>query len=121
MGSRAIGIIEPRPKRRRVPDRHSSSSLSLLDDHDRVGYATRLEVELEPGRNSEDAPGEAGGERIAKERVAGALASGHRSVSGRPKAGKSSGYLKKCMPATRPDSISTTLIANGLASAPSPR
>ena len=65
--------------------------LSLLDDPHGVGQATRLQAELVPGSNSEDAPGEALGEGIAKERVAGALVRGHPSVSGRPKAAKSSG------------------------------
>src|SRR5438270_9131450 len=93
--------------------------LSLFDDHDRVRQATRLQATPEPGRNSEDAPGEPGRERTAKERAAGALVHGHRRVAGRPKAGKSSGKRKKCMSATRPDSIPTTWIPNALAPAPS--
>ena len=93
---------------------------SLLDDHDRVGRGVR-KVELAPGCDSQHAPGKARGERIAKERIASALFCGHPRVLGSPKAAKSSGYLKKCMSAIRPDSIVTTLIANGSASAPSPR
>ena len=93
----------------------------MLDDHDGAAQPIRLEAELEPGLNVEHVPGEALRERAAEERVAGALVRRHRSVSGRPKAGKSSGYLKKCMSVISPDSISTRLIAKGLASAPSPR
>ena len=65
--------------------------LSLLDDHDGVGRENQLQVELEPGRHSKDPLGEALRERIAKERIGGALVRGHFNVSGRPKAGKSSG------------------------------
>jgi len=66
--------------------------LSLLDDHDGVGQATRLQAELEPGRNAEDAPGEALREGIAKERVAGTLVRGHPSVAARALRG---GRMKK--------------------------
>jgi len=77
-----------------APARSSSAfdfDLSLLDEQDGVGQLVRLRAELEPGRNPEEAPGEPRAERAAKERLAGALVDGHRSVSGRPNAGKSSG------------------------------
>src|SRR5262249_28554428 len=87
------------PKALACPRPALELELSLLDDHDRIGQLTRLHAKLEPRRNLEDTPGEALGERAAKQR-AGALVRGHHGLSGRPKAGKSSGYRKKGMSPT---------------------
>jgi hypothetical protein len=50
--------------------------LSLLDHHDGIGKTTRHKREFEPGRNSNDAPGEARGKGAAKERAGSALVRG---------------------------------------------
>jgi len=86
----AVPVVNAAEQSAKAPEPALELELSLLDDHDRIGQLTRPHAKFEPRRNPEDTPGEALGERAAKQR-AGALVRGHHGLSGRPKAGKSSG------------------------------